>query len=43
MVYRELGGYRAECGVLGEEFESHRGSQNVGDKKMPQENYRRII
>jgi hypothetical protein len=27
---------------LGEEFESHRGSQNVGDKKMPQENYRRI-
>ena len=37
MVYRELGGYRTECGVLGEEFESHCGSQNVGDKKMPRE------
>ena len=38
-----MGEKKLEKRGLGEEFESHRGSQNVGDKKMPQENYRRII
>jgi len=38
MVYRELGEYNEECGVLNEEYYISRGV-----KKMPKDNYRRIL